>query len=250
MSTVQVIPGLSLLNRCLLYTSAALALPQGIAGWESYIPINIGFLAYNWYNQIIWYQGIKAKQLHALCLVIPHLNLTFAITYFGGMTAANLYVSALLVLGTMGIIVLNTVAAWTSWATNQKEGFGVYQFFFYGWRTLGPHWHQFFLVWQIFDTLFVLAMVTLAIIIIIAIIRGEAEVSKPAWYHRYVAILAGAFISPFVIGPLILWTELIVARNHTESATDWIAVWLFVAQVGALLIPFESVFLKCLRMRD
>lgn len=252
MSTVQVLPGFSLTNRCLLYSSCVLALPQAIAGLETHIPINIGFLAYNWYNQIAWYNGIKAKQLHALCLLLPHINLTFAITYFGGVTAANFYTGALLTLGTLGLIVLNTVAAWTSWATNQSEGFGEYEFFFFGWRTLGPPWHRFFLLWQIVDTMFVLTLVTLAILWIIVRVTGEAETDykPPAWYDKYVAITTGAAYGPVLVGPLIVWTELIVARNHIESATDWIAVWLFVAQVGALLIPLQSIFWKCLEKRD
>lgn len=252
MSTVQVLPGFSLTNRCLLYTSSVLALPQLIAGLETHIPINIGFLAYNWYNQIAWYNGVKAKQLDALCLTLPHLNLTFALTYLGGITAANFYTGVLLTLGTLGLLVLNTVSAWESWATNQSEGFGVYQFFFFGWRTLGPGWHKFFLLWQIGDTMFVLILVTLAIIFIILMATGKAETNytPPAWYDKYVAIVTGAAFCPFWIGELIVWVELTVARNHIESATDWIAVWLFVAQVGTLLIPFETIFLKCFRRRD
>ena len=252
MSTTQVIQGFSLTNRCLLYTSTVLALPQAIAGLESHVPINIGFLAYNWYNQIAWYKAIKANQLNALCLLLPHLNLIFALTYLGGTTAADFFTAALLVLGTLGVMALNTVAAWTSWATNQREGFGEYQFFLGGWRTLDPHWHKFFLLWQIGDRIGVLLTTTLAIIAIITIATGQAErfYTRPAWYKKYTAIATGLASSPILVGPLIAWTELVVARNHIESATDWIAVWLFVAQVGALLIPLESVLLKCLRTRN
>lgn len=245
MSTVPVLPGFSLTNRCLLYTSSVLAIPQMQAGLESHIPINIGFLAYNWYNQIVWYNGIKAKQLHALCLLLPHINHTLTLTYFGGVTAADGYTIALLLLGTLGLVLLNTVAAWTSWATNQREGFGVYEFFFFGWRTLGPHWHIFFLLWQISCTIEVIVLVTMAFDMIIVQVKAQRKTDlKPqAWCEIYPYFLTEAIW----VGLLILWTELIVARNHIESATDWIAVWLFVAQVGALLIPFERIFLKCLR---
>ena len=249
MSTIQVLAGFSLTNRCILYASAVLSVPQAIAGLESHIPINIGFLAYNWYNQIQWYRAIKADQLHALCLLLPHLNLTFSITYLGGTTAANFPTAALLVVGTSGVIALNTVAACISWETNQREGFGVYQFFYFGWRTLDPHWHKFFLLWQIWDSIWVLSILTLEVVVIIAMGMGmwERFYVPPAWYEKYIAIAGEVASSLFWIGPLILWIELIVARNHIESATDWIAVWLFVAQVGALLIPLEPVLLKCSR---
>jgi hypothetical protein len=38
-----------------------------------------------------------------------------------------------------------------------------------------------------------------------------------------------------------------VAGNHIESPTDMIAVWIFVAQVGAMLIPSFSRYLGCFR---
>ncbi|KAL4769839.1 hypothetical protein BDW60DRAFT_194001 [Aspergillus nidulans var. acristatus] len=40
--------------------------------------------------------------------------------------------------------------------------------------------------------------------------------------------------------PLILWVGLIVQRNHIVFKTDMVAVWLFVAQVGTMLIPSWS----------
>lgn len=73
--------------------------------------------------------------------------------------------------------------------------------------------------------------------------RGRRFIHHQHRRDTYVFFLTGATW----VGPLILWTDFIFARNHIESATDWIAVWFFVAQVGALLIPLEFVFLKCSR---
>ncbi|KAF2183932.1 hypothetical protein K469DRAFT_689678 [Zopfia rhizophila CBS 207.26] len=233
MSTVQIIPGFSLTNRWLLYSSFMLAPAQFISGMGNNCPSNLGFLAYNWYTQIAWYRAIKAKQLHALSLVPVHLNLTFAITYLGGVTSGNIVMGFLLGFGTAGVIVLNSVAAWTSWATNQQEGFGVYHFFFFGWRTLTPGWHKFILLWQIGDSLMAFCCVIAAIGIPITLLETENDYKTPPWYLRYFAIPIGAAVMLLIGFPLILWTEFIVARNHIESATDMIAVWVFVAQAGS-----------------
>jgi len=250
MSTVQVIPGFSLTNRWLLYTSFMLAPAQFISGMGSNCPSNVGFLAYNWYNQIAWYRAIKAKQLHALSLLPVHFNLIFAFTYLGGVTSGNIVMALLLGFGTAGVITLNTVAAWISWAIDQQEGFGVYQFYFCGWRTLSPGWHKFILLWQIGDSIFAFSSLIAAIVIsIVVAIKGDDE-ERP-WYLRYAwrypAIPIGAAVMLVFGWPLILWTELIVARNHIESATDMIAVWLFVAQVGAMLMPSCSAYFRGLR---
>ena len=142
MSTVHVIQGFSKINRWLLYASFMLAPAQFISGIGNNCPSNLGFLAYNWYTQVSWYRAIKSKQLHALSLIPVHWNTIFAVSYLGGVTSGNIVMGLLLGLGTAGVIVLNNVASWTSWATNQTEGFGVYQFFFFGWRTLNPSWHK------------------------------------------------------------------------------------------------------------
>jgi len=248
MSTVQVVPGFSLTNRWLLYTSFMLAPAQFISGIGDNSPINVGFLAYSWYTQIAWHKAIETKQMHALSLVPVHFNLIFAITYLGGITSGNIYMGLFLGFGTAGVIVLNTVAAWTSWATNQPEGFGIYQFFFFGWRTLSPGWHTFFLLWQIGDSITALIGLIAAIAIAISIPFAEwGDDPEPPWYLRYPAIPLGVVIILLIGWPLILWTELIVARNHIESDTDMIAVWLFVAQVGTLLIPIYPVLWKRLK---
>jgi hypothetical protein len=247
MSTVEVISGFSLTNRLLLYASFMLAPAQFISGLGNHCPSNVGFLAYNWYTQISWYRAIKAKQLHALSLLPVHFNFIFVMTYLGGVTSGNIVMGLFLGFGTAGVIVLNTVAAWTSWATNQQEGFGVYQFFFFGWRTLSPGWHTLILLWQIGDSTLALSCLITAIGIPIAVATRDDDEELPWYLRKYPAIPIGAVVMLLLGWPLILWTELIVARNHIESATDMIAVWLFVAQVGALLIPSCSTYLGCFK---
>jgi hypothetical protein len=231
------VSGFSLTNRWLLYASFMLAPAQFISGVGNNSPTNVGFLAYNWYTQIQWYQAIKAKQLHALSLLPVHFNFLFVMTYLGGITTGNIIMGLLLGISTAGVIVLNSVAAWTSWATNQPEGFGVYQFFFFGWRTLSPGWHKFILLWQIGDSILALNCLIVAIGAPIALATRKAEKELPWYCNTYPMILIGAVVMLLCGWPLILWTELIVARNRIESATDMVAVWLFVAQVGAMLIP-------------
>ena len=245
----QVISGFSLTNRWLLYTSCMLAPAQFVSGINNNCPSNIGFLAYNWYTQFAWYYAIKGKQLDALCLLVPHFNLIFALTYLGGVTSGDVILAVLLSLGSAGVLVLNNVAAWISWTTNQPDGFGVYQFFFFGWRTLNSNWHIFMLLWQIFDTLLAVMMVILAFVFITLATEAFEGEDIPWWGSKYVMIPIGAAVILLAFWPLIVWTELIVARNQMESATDWVAVWLFVAQVGALLVPPSSVFLGCLGWR-
>lgn len=223
-----------------------LAPAQFISGIENNCPSNIGFLAFNWYTQVRWYQAIKAKELHALSLLPVHFNLILAVTYLGGVSSGNVFMAALLGFGTAGVIVLNTVASWTSWATNLPEGFGEYRFFFFGWRTLNAGWHKFFLCWQIADSMCALGCFIAAIGIAFGILTipttndSNSHEKKPwfaMWYIKYPAIPLGAIAILICFWPLILWTELIVARNHIESETDMIAVWLFVAQVGAMIVP-------------
>jgi hypothetical protein len=150
---VEVVAGFSVTNRLLLYASLLLTPGQAMSGIGSNLPTNIGFLAYNWYNQYVWYSAIKDHELHALSLLPVHFNLIYTITYLGGVTSGNIFMGLILGFGTAALMIFNTVAAWTSWATNMTEGYNVYQFFFFGWRTLTPGWHKFFLLWQIGDIL-------------------------------------------------------------------------------------------------
>jgi len=236
---VQVVAGFSKTNRWLLYTSAFLTPTQGVLGFGSRFPIGIGFLAYNWYNQIIWYEAIRHKQLHALSLLPSYFNLIYAFTYLGGIPHHNVYIAGLLGLGTVGLIILNEVAAWTSWATNQPQGFGVYQFFFFGWRTLTPGWHTFMLLWQIGDTFLHIVSITFAFAIVsyCAGDHEEEEELMKSYVRRLPAILIGSGVVLFFGWPLILWTELIINRNHIESDTDMISVYLFIVQVVLMFMP-------------
>ena len=121
----NVVPGFSLTNRWLLYTSIMFTPAQGLSGVGSHCPSNIGFLAYNYWQQYLWFSATKSKQLHALSLLPVFLNMMYAITYTGGIQAGNLPMGILLGLGTVGLIVMNTVTAWISLKTNLPEGDGV-----------------------------------------------------------------------------------------------------------------------------
>ncbi|KAL1997155.1 hypothetical protein VTN49DRAFT_8020 [Thermomyces lanuginosus] len=238
---VKIAPGFSLTNRWLLYISYALAPAQFLSGLNSNCPSNIGFLAYNWYTQIQWYRLMSSKEdIHAISLLMPHFNLLYAISYLGGVSSGNIFMAVLLGLGSVGVMVVNTVASWKAWVVHQPPGYGVYQFFFFGWRTLTRGWHMgLFLPWQIFDTLLVLSFVQLVsgLAILGPKAASEGDLRDVKWWHRYPAIPLGVIAMLFLGWPLVLWTELIISRNHLESETDKTAVWLFVAQVVAMLIP-------------
>lgn len=119
-----------------------LAPAQLLSGMGSNCPSNLGFLAYNYYTQIAWYRAVRNKQLHALAMLPVHFNIVYFFTYWGGVTSGNIYLGVLQGLGTAGVLILNTVSAWESWASNLEEGYGSYQFFFVGWRTLTPGWRK------------------------------------------------------------------------------------------------------------
>lgn len=235
MSAVQVVKGFSLTNRWLLYTSFMLAPAQFVSGIGNNCPSNIGFLAYNWYTQISWYRAAQANEFHALALLTSHFNLIYTFSYIGGITSGNIIMGTILGLGTAGVMILNTVTSWISWST-LPSGFGDYEFFFFGWRTLNPDWYKLFLCWQIFDSIAALGCIVAVIATAVTVSSSDDE-EGPPWYARYTAIPVGAASMLLAGWPLILWTELIMARNHMESATDWIAVWLFIAQAGTLLMP-------------
>ncbi|KAF3942231.1 hypothetical protein ABW19_dt0201055 [Dactylella cylindrospora] len=243
MSTTVAVKGFSLINRWLLYTNMMLCPAQYLSGIRNNCPSNIGFLAYNWYTQIMWYKAARAKELGPVCLTLPHFNLVFSVSYLGGVTSGNMIIGTLLGLGTAGVIILNTVTSWVSWATNQQAGYGIYRFFFFGWRTLTPGWHKFFLCWEIFDSMFAFSMVLFAINLSITVPRAKDEEEMP-WWIKYLAIPGGAAIIVLGGWPLILWTELVIGGNKVEWETDWVSVWLFVAQVATMLMPGCSAGLQ------
>ncbi|KAK2730831.1 hypothetical protein FQN57_004052, partial [Myotisia sp. PD_48] len=221
MSTIEIADGFSLTNRWLLYTSFMLAPAQFISRLGNNNPTNLGFLAYNWYTQVTWYRAIKANRLHALSLLPVHFNTLYALVYLGGISVGNLPMAILLSVCTTGVIVLNIICGWICWTTNQREGFGVYRFFFFGWRTLNSGWHKFILLWQIFDSIAALGCVIMAFVLAFRSSRVTAEDLR--WHWKYTAIFPGAAIMLLIGWPLILWSELLVAGNHIESPTDMIA---------------------------
>jgi hypothetical protein len=129
---VNVVPGFSLTNRWLIYTSLMLTPAQAISGIGSHCPSNIGFLAYNWWQQYIWFSATKSKQLHAMSHLPAYFNMMCGITYLGGVQSGNLPMGIVLGLGSAGLMAMNTVTVWIDLRTNLLEGDGVYQFFFFG----------------------------------------------------------------------------------------------------------------------
>jgi hypothetical protein len=227
--------GFSRTNRWLIYTSMMLSPAQFLAGVGSQVPFGLGFLGYNLWTQVLWYRAIRAKQLHALSLSTPAFSFFFCVTYCAGLPSGNPIISVINTLGTIALLILNDVSVWTSWVTNMPEGFGEYRFFFFGWRTLGPGWHRFFQAGQVFSSIEILVIIFGALSFMQPVNSREDAAERLT--KRYSMILVGAAGTLIAIWPLIMWTELIVAHNHIESATDYISVWLFIAQVVAMLIP-------------
>jgi hypothetical protein len=134
-------------------------------------------------------------------------------------------------------MVLNTVTAWVAVTSLQYEGYGMYQFFFFGWRVLDDRWHKFFIAWQVFDSIGALGTVVCAVAVAIRSANLDSEIE---WFWRYPMIPVGAVSILIGAWPLIMWTELIIARNGIQSETDWKAVWLFIVQVGLMIVPSFS----------
>ena len=246
MSAIEITPGFSTLNRGILYASFLLSPAQFASGLGNHCPSNIGFLAYNIYTQISWYQASKEGDMHALSLVLVHVNMVFAITYLGGVSSGNIFMGILLGLGSAAVIGLNTATAWNAYRA-LPEGFGEYQFFFFGWRTLTPEWYKFILLWQIEDSITAFVCGIAAIVIPIVLFGFDEGRTKISSVIKYAAIPVGGAVALLVGWPLILWIELIMARNNLQSDTDMIAVWLFIAQVGTLVLPSSRTFLGCLK---
>lgn len=239
MATIQVVNGFSELNRALMYLSAILAPAQAMAGIGHSGISSLGFLAYNYYTQIVWYRAARDGSLSALALVAVHANTTLAIAYLGGIFSANRTMAALLSLGAMGVLWLNNATAWVSWKTGQEAGFDEWQFFFFGWRKLTYGWHMFLMVWQISNSLESFALSVVIASIAIWMIAGKKDEVKKKfqWWHRFPAVLVGGAMMTFVVFPYIIWIELIIRRNHIESETDWAAVYVFIGQVALLFLP-------------
>ncbi|KAF9053224.1 hypothetical protein BJ165DRAFT_1340044 [Panaeolus papilionaceus] len=238
-----VIPGFSLTNRWLLYTSLMLTPAQAAAGVGSHIPFNLGFLAYNIYQQYLWFMAAKTKQLHALSLLTAYLNMINALTYLGGIPAGNYVLGICNGLVVAALIMMNTITAWISWKECLSEGDGLYRFFFFGWRTLSKGWRNFFLLWQIGDTFAALgAMVYIPALVQMGIKdESDDDDDMPSGYVACSMIFVGPPLVMVAVGwPLIMWIELIVSKNHISSETDMISVYLFIAQVALLILSFVT----------
>ncbi|KAF5332492.1 hypothetical protein D9611_005475 [Ephemerocybe angulata] len=81
----NVVAGFSPVNRALIYLNFLLSQTQFFTGFDTKCPSNLGFLAFNLYQQYIWFIATKEKQLHALSLVVSYINLMYTgtISSFG-----------------------------------------------------------------------------------------------------------------------------------------------------------------------
>lgn len=246
MAAIQVVEGFSQLNRALIYVSAILAPAQAVSGIGHTGLSNLGFLAYNWYTQVVWFRAASNHQLSALALVAVHANTTLAFAYLGGIFSGNRVMAVFLSLGAIGVLWLNNATAWISWKTGQQQGYGEWQFFFFGWRTLSHGWHKFIMIWQISNSLESFGLSVLCIFLAIRTMARDREANKKKfkWWHRAPAIPIGGAVMAFMLCPYIIWIELIIRRNRIESETDWIAVYVFIGQVAFMFLPD---FGRCLR---
>ncbi|CAO2651392.1 Nn.00g039620.m01.CDS01 [Neocucurbitaria sp. VM-36] len=251
-AAIPVVQGFSQLNRALMYTSALLAPAQALSSINQTGLSNLGFLAYNYYTQITWYRAASNRQLSSLALVAVHANTTLAFAYLGGVFAGNRAMAVLLALGAMGVLWLNNATAWISWKTGQTQGYGEWEFFFFGWRTLNKNWHKFIMVWQISNSL---ETVMLSIVCVFlagrAVLRSREKSRKVfKWWHRIPAVPVGGAVMVFVLAPYIAWIEMIVRRNRVESETDWVAVYVFIGQVALMLLPDFGQCWRVMRNED
>lgn len=150
---VYIAHGFSLANRLLLYAGAVLAPVHFASGVANNWPGSLGLLALNWYTQLQWYHAIQHHQLNALALLPVHYTFVCTYTYLGGIASGNIYTAVVLMLATVGAMVHNVIDAWTAWAANLTDGFGKYEFFFFGWQKLESGWRTFMAVWLVGDTM-------------------------------------------------------------------------------------------------
>ena len=235
----NVIQGFSTTNRWLLYASLMFSPAQALSGMNSNSPTGVGFLAYNVYQQYTWYIAARDKQLHALSMLPVYLNMAYSLTYLFGVPSGNVVFGALQGLGTAALVIMNNITAWTSWKTNMPEGYGVYRFYFFGWRTLSKGWRSFFVGWQISDT--IESVIAVIAALALGFVLPWKPLSKKTWddfvVWRDTALIWGSLAVLVLVWPLILWTELIVKENNIVSETDMISVYLFIAQIVALVGP-------------
>ncbi|KAJ3544964.1 hypothetical protein NMY22_g2610 [Coprinellus aureogranulatus] len=237
-----VMPGFSATNRALLYGSLITSPVQAVFGLGSNSPLNLGFLAYSWYQQYLWYLAARERNLHALSILVDHLNIVFCLTALAAVPCGNHPMGILLGLGTAGVVIMNNVTAWISWKTNLPEGDGVYRFFFFGYRTLSPGWRKFLFLWAIGDTFLTALSVILAIGLGIFIpmcfgareMKGQARSEGRWWWNDWWFWLWVVSVST-AAGSLVLFIELTVKRNKIMSNTDMVSVYLFAVQAALLV---------------
>lgn len=251
-SPVAVIAGFSVTNRLLLYANVVTAPAAFMGGIGTNIPVNAGFLGYTLYQQYLFYVAAKHKQLHALSMLPHFLNLMYAFTYCSGMIAGNYWLSYTMGIGTIAALIVNNITTWTAYTTNLPEGYGVYQFFFFGWRTLTHKWRILFLLWGVADTLVTLSYISLSKFLADWAPAASKGLKDDDEFRlaNDTSLIWGSIMGLIVSWPFILWTELIVQRNHVVSDTDWISVYLFIVQISLLALPIAySVLQRLWRTR-
>ncbi|TEB28326.1 hypothetical protein FA13DRAFT_1690742 [Coprinellus micaceus] len=235
----RVISGFSQVNRYIFYASLMLCPAQALSGVDTRWPSNIGFLAYNAYQQYLWYRGVKAHDLHALSLVPIHQNMVSTITYAGGIPAGDNLVVTVQCLGVIALITSSTYTMWLSWMTNLQEGYGVYKFSLLGERTLSESWRYFNCLWGIWNTMEATFMICSAIWLSIRLIRTRKDPNiehRGGCFERMLKVLWGALCIVILVGPFVYWMERIVKLNNIVSETDTISIYLFAAQVSIMVI--------------
>ncbi|KAF5330611.1 hypothetical protein D9619_005190 [Psilocybe cf. subviscida] len=238
-SPVTIIAGFSLTNRLLLYANLITAPAAFMSGLGTSIPINAGFLGYTIYQQYLFYVATKHKQLHALSMLPAHLNIMYALTYLGGLSAGNYFLTSALLMGTAAVLILNNITNWTSYLTNLPEGYSVYRFFFFGWRTLSHNWSILFLLWAVGDSIATFIYVVIGAYVGTCAVELSQDMEEGNTFRSWndTSLLWGSVLGLAFCWPLILWTEMIVQGNHIVSETDWISIYLFIAQISLLVIP-------------
>jgi hypothetical protein len=83
-TTMRVVADFSLMNCRLLYTSITLAPSRFMSGVGGNCPSNLGFLAFEYYTQLAWHRSVRAKELHARSLLVPHFITIYVTTYLSG----------------------------------------------------------------------------------------------------------------------------------------------------------------------
>ena len=214
--TIETIEGFSFVNRVLLYVSTVLAPAQYVAGVGSNCLSNLGFLGYNMYQQWMWYKVVSSRDnadyVGALYLLLPYFNMIFAISYVAGVSTRHWFLAFLLWGGTTFMIVVNTIATWKAYEY-MKDGYGVYDFCFFGCRELNIDWHNyFFRIWTISGTAMCVVSVIWTIAMAVLAVKKNSDVNKfirALGWNKFklviVAIFLGSFFMTIGFWPIFLY---------------------------------------------